>query len=404
MEAFTLDPSLKNVVYYQYHTYNPYNATFKNNDEIRLPINSQDLYTVPGDSKIYVEGTIDVTLKTGSTAADFQYEMTNNALLYLFEQIKYEINGEEVDRARSVGVTSTCKTLLTSSPQELNALQIAGWGTPIRCGSDNTFYGMIPLSMVLGFNPDVKTPLVRLRQELILIRSRTDKNCYLIKPGCKDKGSISISLQKVQWIMPQVKFNLATEKTLLDKVKNNVSLLLPITSFETFIYPQLPTSDKDTWKLMTTTNVEAPSYIILVFQTNRSDSEESDASKFDHVNLRSFKVYLNSVCLPYEALNENFEKEKYLSFYQNYLNFITDFSNGEKLCEPALTMTQFKSQNPMFIMKCIYEDIIKPGPLDIQIEVESLKNFPAGTTVYAILIHKSVYAYQTLSGNIKRIL
>ena len=47
---------LKDAYYYQYHTYQPYIASFRNNDEIRIPVQSQDLYTVPGESYIYIEG------------------------------------------------------------------------------------------------------------------------------------------------------------------------------------------------------------------------------------------------------------------------------------------------------------------------------------------------------------
>ena len=39
------------------HTYNPYaNTTFDNNDEIRIPIQQQDLYTLPSESFLYIDG------------------------------------------------------------------------------------------------------------------------------------------------------------------------------------------------------------------------------------------------------------------------------------------------------------------------------------------------------------
>lgn len=38
------------IIHQQYHTYSPYSMTFNNNDEIRITIQSQDLYVLPSDS------------------------------------------------------------------------------------------------------------------------------------------------------------------------------------------------------------------------------------------------------------------------------------------------------------------------------------------------------------------
>ncbi|XP_077255213.1 E3 ubiquitin-protein ligase rnf146-like [Temnothorax americanus] len=47
------------VVKIKTHTYNPYaNTTFGHNDEIRIPIQQQDLYTLPCESFLYVEGRL----------------------------------------------------------------------------------------------------------------------------------------------------------------------------------------------------------------------------------------------------------------------------------------------------------------------------------------------------------
>ncbi|CAH0394636.1 unnamed protein product [Bemisia tabaci] len=259
--------------YYQLHTYQAYNPSFKNNDEIRIPVNSQDLITVPGYSKLYVEGTIKFTPKVAGVKADgVVCNLSNNAVAYLFDQVSYEVNGVEVDRTRKVGVTSTANVLLTRTKEEAAALKLAGWNSPIIDEANNTFYALVPLDMLLGVFGDYKDPLIRVRQELVLVRSRTNKDSYEFTSGA-DKEDVSLTLTKVQWQMPQIKYNLATEKSILDKVKSNASFQIAFRSFETHVYPQLPVSSKETWKLMTTTNVEAPSYIVVLFQTNRSDNE-----------------------------------------------------------------------------------------------------------------------------------
>lgn len=393
---------IKDIKYRQDHTYHPYITSFRNNDEIRITANTQDMYTIPGESRLYIEGTVTYKPKGEKAEPDDGKTvfLSNNAMAFLFDQVRYELNGVEIDRTKNVGVTSTAKALLSCTKDEVGALEIAGWGGPTV--TENTFRASVPLGMLLGFANDCKGALVRLKQELILIRSRTNKNAYTIKAGAEE-NAVTLELTKVQWIIPQIKYNLAPEKDMLDKVKRNASFQIAFRSWEAHEYPQLPTNNKETWKLMTTSNVEAPSYIILVFQTNRMDDEKKDASKFDNAKLRSFRVHLNNVSLPYEALNEDFERGKFLSFYQYYLNFITDFSNGEKLCEPPLSMEKFKEENPMFVMRCLYEDIIKPGPLDIQVDLEATANFTRVTTAHAILVHDVMYSYQSLMGKVKKL-
>jgi len=43
------------------HTYNPFaNTTFGYSDEIRIPIQQQDLYTLPHESFLYIEGNMTI--------------------------------------------------------------------------------------------------------------------------------------------------------------------------------------------------------------------------------------------------------------------------------------------------------------------------------------------------------
>lgn len=52
------------VVKFMTHTYNPYaNTTFGHSDEIRIPIQEQNLYTLPCDNFLYVEGRLRIKKK-----------------------------------------------------------------------------------------------------------------------------------------------------------------------------------------------------------------------------------------------------------------------------------------------------------------------------------------------------
>lgn len=100
-EGVFSDRSISN---YQYHTHQPYAATtFNNNDEIRIPIQTQDLYTLPGQSYLYIEGKVLTTKDEYSAHVSF----VNNGIAYLFDEIRFELGGLVVDRIRNPGITST---------------------------------------------------------------------------------------------------------------------------------------------------------------------------------------------------------------------------------------------------------------------------------------------------------
>lgn len=93
---------------YEIHTYNPYNNSYNENDEIRIPIHQQDIYVLPSASALYIEGDFSVTTKdaiTGVTKKK-EFKLVNNAITFLFQDIRYEMNGIEIDRIRNAGITT----------------------------------------------------------------------------------------------------------------------------------------------------------------------------------------------------------------------------------------------------------------------------------------------------------
>jgi len=89
----------------EYHSYSPYLRSYENKDEIRIATQNQDLYVLPSKSFLHIQGHItklDDSLVT--TIA-----LMNNYIAYLFNEIRYDLNGIEIDRTRHLGVTSDLK-------------------------------------------------------------------------------------------------------------------------------------------------------------------------------------------------------------------------------------------------------------------------------------------------------
>ena len=70
----------------EYQSHNPYaSSKLNNNDEIRIPIQQQDIYTLPCESYLYIEGRVTKKDGTGVSTVPF----INNPMAYLFDEIRY---------------------------------------------------------------------------------------------------------------------------------------------------------------------------------------------------------------------------------------------------------------------------------------------------------------------------
>ena len=82
---------------YEYHEYEPITGTSLNNPgEIRINIETQDLFTHPSESYIVVEGKLTKTDGTLYANAD-AIALTNNGIMHLFSNVKYQLSGQEIE-------------------------------------------------------------------------------------------------------------------------------------------------------------------------------------------------------------------------------------------------------------------------------------------------------------------
>lgn len=119
------------IVKIETHTYKPFaNTTFGYSDEIRIPIQQQDLYTLPYESFLYIEGQL---TKNRPTADGGDVILGNNCVAFMFDEIRYELDGVEIDRNRNVGITTTLKHYVTVSSDRNVIMRNAGWdATTVR--------------------------------------------------------------------------------------------------------------------------------------------------------------------------------------------------------------------------------------------------------------------------------
>ncbi|XP_071574329.1 uncharacterized protein [Temnothorax nylanderi] len=369
------------------HTYNPYvNTTFEHNDEIRIPIQQQDLYTLPCDSFLYVEGRL---YDDGATTEEQYAKLVNNCVAFMFDEIRYELDGVKIDRR----------------------LQNAGWSYPTNESNLNSashqFKFCVPLNNLLGFCEDYKRVVINARHELILIRARNDVNCVVDPKKTVPRNPAKdpkITLLKVQWRMPHVALNDVTKLSLLRTLESGRFLSAGFRSWDLYEFPLLQNTTKHSWAVKAAPQLEKPRYVIFALQTGRRNEFTEDASRFDHCALANVKLYLNSEFYPYDDVNADFESDKFAVLYEMYAKFRGAYY-GDSRDDALFSPREFARVAPLVVIDCSRQnDSVKSATVDVRIEFENKENVPPKTTAFCLIVHDRVIEYSPLTNVVRKII
>ncbi|XP_050452190.1 uncharacterized protein LOC126851900 [Cataglyphis hispanica] len=349
------------IVKIETHTYNPYaNTTFENSDEIRIPIQQQDLYILHCESFLYIEGRLEskkpsdaegessTSRESSSAESESSTRLVNNCAAFMFEEICYELDGVEIDRSRNVGITSTIKNYASLTVERSSILQNAGWDFAAKSHAIDDFNFCVPLSMLLVLN----------------------------------------DINKL---------------TLLRTLESGRYLSVAFRSWDLYEFPLLQSTTKHSWAVKAATQLEKPRYVIFALQSGRKNVLLQDASMFDDCKLTNVKLYLNSDFYPYDDMNLNFEKNKIAVLYDMYSKFRKTYYGCDK--DKALfNLAKFKTFGPIVVIDCSRQnESIKSATVDVRIEFDCKENVPSNTTAYCLIIHDRVVEYNPLTNVVRRI-
>ena len=109
-------PSDDSIDKYEHFEYNPIVGTNLNNvGDIRINIETQDIFTHPSESFLLIEGRLTKAADGTAYADANNISLTNNAMMYLFRDIRYELSGQEIEKINYVGQATTMLGLLKYS-------------------------------------------------------------------------------------------------------------------------------------------------------------------------------------------------------------------------------------------------------------------------------------------------
>ena len=421
------DPILKDdsIDKYEEIEYEPVAGTNLNSSgqDIRLTIETQDIFTHPSESYLIVEGRL---LKTdnNSYGNNDLITLTNNGIMHLFKRIRYDLSGQEIENIMNVGQATTMVGLLKypddfSKSKGLNQLWYKD--TTENADDDNTGYAYrryyiirnsnprgsfsfrIPLKYIFGFCEDYDKVVYGLKHNLTL--TRNDDNNAIFKTNAVDGGGNDalidgkVILSKISWFMPHVtpadKDKMELYKIIERKEKIPVGYrMIQCDS------ASIPQTIAFSWRLSVKSSPEVPRFIIVGFQTNKIGNQKTNPSLFDNVNVSNIYVMLNSMRYPTADYNIPFLGQKYSRVYGDAAEFRSKFFNMDELISsPNINPTEYRSLYPLFLFDVSKQsEKLKYSTTDIQIKMHFSANVPANTQAYAVIISDRLINFQS-DGN-----
>ena len=396
------DNTIKKKHMRSYHPVDP--NQLGSSDVIRLIINNQNTHTLPSESYIKLEGV--VTKEDGTVTAHTSY--VNNAFAYLISELKWELGGVELVNIKNCGLASTLKALLCFSPDDAVRHSNSGWLHPLVKMStafkeDNKFSVCLPLKFLIPAFEDYTWPVINVKQELVIIRSRTDNDGFMVLHDAAGaaKEKIKVKLTNVTWRMPHVEYDDSTQAAILANIRNDKSISMAYRTWNLYEHPNMPASTPLTWNLKSASHLQKPRYVIFFTQTARINNTNSTSSEFDHNNVHTVRLYLNSDYYPYENQNCNFGTKAIADLYENYVQFQASYYGRES--RPLLTRAQFLTHAPMFVIDCSKQpESLKTGSVDCRLEVNASGQIPDFTTGFCMVVNDNLATYSPLTGAVHK--
>ena len=402
---------------YEYFEYLPITGTRLDNiGDIRINIESQDIFTHPSESFLLIEGRLSKVDGTAYANAD-NISLTNNAMMYLFRDIRYELSGHEIEKVNYVGYATTMLGLLKYTEDFGRSKGLnQSWYKDSTVTPNNqnrgfwerhqhifnhldrdkgSFSFRIPLKHIFGFCEDYDKVVYGFKHTLTL--TRTHEHDAIFRANGVDAGKIVLS--KVAWFMPHV-MPADRDKMELYKIierKEKVSVgyrMIQCTSIS------VPQHNSFSWRLSVKSSPEVPRFIIIGFQTEKNNDQEKNNAQFDNLNVQNIYVMLNSNRYPALDYDLDFPTQKIGRAYGDVAEFRSKFFNiNELISNPCISAYEYKNLYPLFLFDVSKQsERLKYSTTDIQVKVTFEGNPNAGTEGYAVIISDRLINFQS-DGN-----
>ena len=417
---------------YEYKEYNPIAGTDFNRGSIVLTIEAQDIYTHPAESFLNIEGQLLLDNNNHYVNGD-KVALINNGIMYLFSDVRYHLASHEIEVLQNPGHATTMLGLLKypddfTKSQGLNQVWAPDTedGTPVAgnvgfkmrrdyiinmvdgAANKGKFNFKIPLKHFLGFCEDYKKILYGMQQRLTLTRTG-DNNSILRGQNAANNAAVGngkVKIDKISWFMPHVipsdAYRLQLDKIIEKKEKIPVGYRM----LQCDNLPVPPGIGTFTWRLGVKSSPDIPRFIIVGFQTDKSNDQTTNPAIFNDCEVRNIYVTLNAKRYPDTDYENDFTVNKFSRIYGDASTFRKKFYNMDELISNSgINPVNYKKLYPLFVFDVTKQsEKLKTSVSDIHIKASfNGANPPANTIAYAVIISDRLFHFVSDGSKITNI-
>ena len=410
---------------YEEFEYGPVAGTNLNSfgSDIRLTIETQDVFTHPSESFLIIEGQLVRNVDNNDYAAADLITLTNNGIMHLFKRIQYDLSGQVIESLQYPGQATTMLGLLKypddfSKSKGLNQLWYKD--TTVNANNNNagfsirrsyiivnadprgTFSFKIPLKHIFGFCEDYDKVVYGLKHNLTLTRNNDNEAIFKTDnvDGAGNDAVVDgkVILSKVSWFMPHV--TPADKMELYKIIERKEKIPVGYRRIQCDNAPIPPSITSFSWRLSVKSSPEVPRFIIVGFQTNKSGNQKTNPSLFNTVNVSNMFVMLNSMRYPVVDYNISFDRQQFSRVYGDAADFRSKFFNMDELVSsPNINPSDYRTLYPLFLFDVSKQsEKLKYSTTNIQVKMFFSDGIPPNTQAYAVIISDRLINFQS-DGN-----
>ena len=381
---------------------------------------NSDSYFRPCDSEIEFEGQI--VKETGGTVfkkAEAILALINNGLMYLFDNIKYELSSIEIDSVYLPGQATTMFGLLTKNQNYANGgglnscwlpddgkgdadAKNDGWETrrnflflnnrqEAEDPDSGKFRFSVRLEDIFGFAADYNRVLYGFTHTLTLIRNLNNKDALF---GAAAAVAGKVEFTKISWILPIVEPSQVAGYELVKLINEERTFSIDFRA-RNCVTTNVPQSNNFQWRLGIKT--EKPRYIILGFQTDRENDQAKNLGLFDHCKLKNAYALLNNHRYPAIDYHADFTTNHYNCLYREFYQFLGKyFGISDSVTQTAVDPVEYKHLFPLIVFDVSRQsEKIASAVVDITIQCFFHENVAASTKAYCLLISDRLLKFKS---------
>ena len=393
--------------------------------DIRLTIETQDVFTHPSESFLIIEGQLIRGGDNNDYAAGDLITLTNNGIMHLFKHTQYDLSGQVIESLQYPGQATTMLGLLKylddfSKSKGLNQLWYKD--TTVNVNNNNvgfsirrsyiivnadprgTFSFKIPLKHIFGFCEDYDKVVYGLKHTLTLTRNNDNEAIFKTDnlDGAGNDAVVDgkVILSKVSWFMPHVTPADKDKMELYKIIERKEKIPVGYRMIQCDNAPIPPTITSFSWRLSVKSSPEVPRFIIVGFQTNKSGNQKTNPSLFNTVNVSNMFVMLNSMRYPAVDYNISFDRQQFSRVYGDAADFRSKFFNMDELVSsPNINPSDYRTLYPLFLFDVSKQsEKLKYSTTDIQVKMFFSDGIPPNTQAYAVIISDRLINFQS-DGN-----